>query len=177
MGPGKSKQSQTRDWCRIFGLQKHHLGGYTILEVTKGSKLGNFTFTIKLRSELGDPNNLVWIERKTGPQGRNYFINGRKSPNPGFWVFTDFRSLIGQPHDGWGHAGIILNILCISLTRLCLKVLTQCLTGEWLSVAGPGSPGCGWMVPPDSAFHQPGLAQLRCPAKPSQAELSKAEQS
>ena len=35
MGPENSKRSQTRDRCRILGLQKHNFGGYKIWEVTQ----------------------------------------------------------------------------------------------------------------------------------------------
>ena len=106
MGPENSKQGQTRDRCWILG--------YIILEPAKfwrsqkRSKLGNFTFTVNLRSESGDPNNLGMNRKKHAPRGRNVFINEATLPNPGTLVFTDFLLLVGQPHDGWGRAGIII---------------------------------------------------------------------
>ena len=71
-----------------------NFGGYK-----KGSRLGNFNFTIKFSLHSGIPLILVWIERINGSQGRNYLINEAKWANPGFWVFTGVRLmlLIGRP--------------------------------------------------------------------------------
>jgi hypothetical protein len=98
MGPENSRQSQFRDRDRIliFEARKfrrlENFGGYK-----KGSGLGNCTFTIKLSLNSGDPNNCYMNRKNKWVPGSNDFINEAKWPNPGFWVFTDFRLLIGQP--------------------------------------------------------------------------------
>ena len=111
MGLENSRQSQTRDRCRILGLQESHFGGYNMLEVTKRSKLGNSIFTIKLRSDSESryPNNLGMNRKNKWVPWSKCFYKLTKIAQSGIWVFMDFRLLIGQPCDGWGHAGIIVN--------------------------------------------------------------------
>ena len=94
-GPENSRQSQFRDRDRILIFEARKFR-----RLQKGSRLGNFTFTIKLSLNSGDPNNLGMNRKNKWVPGSKWFYKWSKIAKSGILGFHGF-SFINRAAPRW----------------------------------------------------------------------------